>query len=603
LPGIVGIVTNRPRAAAESELNQMLESLRHESFYTAGTWSDPAQGIYVGWVAREGSFAAPMPLQNERGDITLVFSGEEFPEPGTIAALRAAGHAVAPDGPSYLVHRYEEEPDFPKRLNGRFHGLVADRARGTAMLFNDRYGLQRLYYHEAKDSFYFAAEAKAILKVRPELRATDPRGLGEFIVCGCVLENRTLFQDIHVLPPGSAWTFRGGTLEKKTRYFDPREWEGLEPLKPEEYYGHLRDVFVKNLPRYFEGQEQLGVSLTGGLDTRIIMAWRNPKPNTLPCYTFGSMYRDNEDVKLARRVAKICGQSHEVFTTGEEFLSRFAHYAERTIYLTDACVDLGRSPDLYVNERARLIAPVRIVGTYGSEMLLHAVMFKANDPMAGLFQKDLLPQIQKATATYDASRRGHPVTFIAFRQSPWHHYGVLGLEQTQVGVRTPYLDNEVVQTVYKSPGPVVFNEEGRLRLIREGNPALAQLRTDRGLGDQKKPVTHALLEFLFKAEYAYDYGMPQWVAQVDHMFSALHLERIWLGRHKPFHFRVWYRDQLANYVREMLLDSRSLSRPYLNPDAVRTIVNGHLKGNRNYTTEIHRLLTLELVHRLFLAAT
>ncbi len=600
MPGLVGIITNRPKEVAENELKKMLESLRHESFYTAGTWSDPAQGIYVGWIAREGSFAAKMPLHNERGEATLVFSGEDFPEPGKIQALRAAGHAVEPDGPSYLVHRYEDEPNFPKQLNGRFHGLLADRARGTAMLFNDRYGLQRLYFHEAKDAFYFAAEAKAILKVRPELRATDPRGLGEFIVCGCVLENRTLFKGIDVLPPGSAWTFRGGALEKKTAYFDPREWEGLEPLKPEEYYGHLRDVFVRNLPRYFEGQEQLGVSLTGGLDTRIIMAWRNPKPNTLPCYTFGSMYRDNEDVKLARRVARICGQSHEVFITGEEFLSRFAHYAERTIYLTDACVDLGRSPDLYVNERARLIAPVRIVGTYGSEMLLHAVMFKANDPMAGLFQKDLLPQIQEAKATYDNSRRGHPVTFIAFRQSPWHHYGVLGLEQTQVGVRTPFLDNELVETIYKSPGPVAINEEGRLRLIREGNPALAQLRTDRGLGDVKAPITHAFLEFLFKAEYAYDYGMPQWVAQVDHMFSALHLERIWLGRHKPFHFRVWYRDQLANYVREMLLDSRSLARPYLNADAVRTIVNGHLKGNRNYTTEIHRLLSLELVHRLFL---
>ena len=580
----------------------MLESLRHESFYTTGTWSDPAQGIYVGWVAREGSFAAGMPLRNERGDATLIFSGEEFPAPGKIQALRATGHAVAPDGPAYLIHRYEDEPDFPKQLNGRFHGLVADRARGTAMLFNDRYGLQRIYYHQAKDSFYFAAEAKAILKVRPELRVADPRGLGEYIVCGCVLENRTLFTGIHVLPPGSAWTFRGGALEKKTTYFDPREWEGLEPLKPEEYYGHLRDVFVKNLPRYFEGQEQVGVSLTGGLDTRIIMAWRNPKPNTLPCYTFGSMYRDNEDVKLARRVAKICGQSHEVFITGEEFLSRFAHYAERTIYLTDACVDLGRSPDLHVNERARLIAPVRIVGTYGSEMLLHAVMFKADDPMAGLFQGDLLPQIQKAKVAYDESRCGHPVTFIAFRQSPWHHYGVLGLEQTQVGVRTPFLDNELVETIYKSPGPVAINEEGRLRLIREGNPALARLRTDRGLGVVKAPITHAFLEFLFKAEYAYDYGMPQWVAQVDHMFSALHLERIWLGRHKPFHFRVWYRDQLANYVREMLLDSRSLARPYLNPDAVRTIVNGHLKGNRNYTTEIHRLLSLELVHRLFLDA-
>jgi len=35
---------------------------------------------------------------------------------------------------------------------------------------------------------------------------------------------------------------------------------------------------------------------------------------------------------------------------------------------------------------------------------------------------------------------------------------------------------------------------------------------------------------------------------------------------------------------------------------VERIVSAHLRGNRNYTTEIHRLLSLELVHRLFVDA-
>ena len=221
--------------------------------------------------------------------------------------------------------------------------FLTERA-GHSILFNDRYGLQRLYYHEAPDTFYFAAEAKAILKVRPQLRKIDPRSLGEFIVCGCVLENRSLFPSLHVLPPGSAWEFRDGQLQKKATYFEPREWEEETPYKPEEYYSQLRDVFVRNLPRYFSGEERIGVSLTGGLDTRIIMAWRKAKPNSLPCYTYGSMYRDNQDVILARRVAEICGQQHQVITTGTEFLNNFSHYAERTIYLTDACVDLGPIP-------------------------------------------------------------------------------------------------------------------------------------------------------------------------------------------------------------------------------------------------------------------
>jgi asparagine synthase (glutamine-hydrolysing) len=112
-------------------------------------------------------------------------------------------------------------------------------------------------------------------------------------------------------------------------------------------------------------------------------------------------------------------------------------------------------------------------------------------------------------------------------------------------------------------------------------------------------LTRWFLEFLFKAEYAYDMGMPQWMARIDHLFAPLHLERIWLGRHKPFHFRVWYRDHLHDYVRQMLLDKGSLARPYLSPAGVERVVNGHLRGDFNYTTEIHRLLALELAHKLF----
>jgi asparagine synthase (glutamine-hydrolysing) len=94
--------------------------------------------------------------------------------------------------------------------------------------------------------------------------------------------------------------------------------------------------------------------------------------------------------------------------------------------------------------------------------------------------------------------------------------------------------------------------------------------------------------------------MPQWLAKLDHSLSGFHLERLFLGRHKFNHFRVWYRDALSEYVRATLLDSRALARPYLDRNGVEAIVNGHLKGNRNYTTEIHQLLTLELIHRLFL---
>jgi asparagine synthase (glutamine-hydrolysing) len=603
MPGIVGLITGIPREQAVGQLRQMMAALCHEPIYNNGIWLDEELGIYVGWVARAGSFCDGMPLRNENGDVVLTFSGEEYSVPGTARRLSQLGHSLDLGGAAYLVHQYEEDPGFPAGLNGRFHGLLADRARRTATVFNDRYGMHRLYYHESADAFYFAPEAKAILAVRPELRTADPQGLGEFVACGCVLEDRTIFKDIYALPAGSAWVFENGTARTKGRYFHPREWEGQDALAPEAYYTELREAFSRNLPRYFCGGEKIGVSLTGGLDTRVIMAWREAEPKSLPCYTFGGMFRDCEDVILARRVAEACGQSHQVIPVGEDFLANFPHYAERSIYLTEGGADVYRTSDLYVSEKAREIAPAKIVGTYGSEILRHAVMFKPTTPTAGLYGPEILSQVDRARSTYAQLRTEHPVTFAAFRQSPWYHHGILALEQTHLTVRSPYLDNDVVRTVYRAPKSDSSSADVRLRLIRDGNPTLGRIRTDRGIGGRfgslVEAITHSYLEFTFKAEYAYDYGMPQWVAGVDHFLSPLHLERLFLGRHKMLHFRVWYRDWLGEYLRTVMLDPLALSRPYLDRKQVELIVNGHLRGNRNYTTELHRLLTLELLHRCF----
>jgi asparagine synthase (glutamine-hydrolysing) len=95
-------------------------------------------------------------------------------------------------------------------------------------------------------------------------------------------------------------------------------------------------------------------------------------------------------------------------------------------------------------------------------------------------------------------------------------------------------------------------------------------------------------------------GMPQWLCRIDHLLAGFHLENQFLGRHKVFHFRVWYRDSLAGYIKEILLDSRSLSRPYLERKTLEAVVWDHVKGRRNYTNELHKLLTLELLHRIFI---
>ena len=82
MPGIVGLITKMGRHDAEAQLRIMLQALQHEPFYVSGTCIDESLHLYLGWVARKGSFADRMPLHNEQGNVTLAFSGEEFPEPG-----------------------------------------------------------------------------------------------------------------------------------------------------------------------------------------------------------------------------------------------------------------------------------------------------------------------------------------------------------------------------------------------------------------------------------------------------------------------------------------------------------------------------------------
>jgi asparagine synthase (glutamine-hydrolysing) len=578
VPGIFGLVTAAHRVQAQRELDRMREVLCQESLDATATWSDESLGVYVGWFAR-GTAPATATMREEGRDVVVIFSGEDFSEPGS------AGCSVG-------------DPAFPAGLNGRFHGLVVDRRHRAATLFNDRYGLHRLYYHQSRDGFAFATQAKAILALRPELKHIDMRGLGELVSCGSVLENRTLFSGIDVLPAASRWLLRDGAVARRDTYFRPQEWEAQSLLDPESYYRELRQILLHKLPRYLGECGQVGMSLTGGLDTRMIMAGSKPAAGALPCHTFGGISCDSRDVRRAREVAHACGQPHQIIRVDDELLRRFRSYAERTVYLTDGSADVGRAPDLYLNEAVRQIAPVRLTGNHGSEVL-RRVTHKPPKVAPAPFCAELVSSMRDAEHRYAALRKPHPLSFVVFQQIPWHYQGLLALEETQVTMRSPFLDNDLVRTAFRAP-PSAHGDAIYWRFIGELNPALRSIASDRGAGGYgwRGAMSRLLGEVEIKAEYLCDYGMPHWAAPIDRALGRLSPARFVLGRHKFSHFRSWYRGVLADYVREVLLDPATLRCPFFQRHAVETVVRDHLDGHRNYTVEIHKLLTIELIHRL-----
>jgi len=604
MPGIVGIIKARLREDDAPVLDRMVQCTMHEPFFESGTYANEPMGLRLGWMSHPGTFAGCMPVWNERRDVCLFFTGEHFAEHETeIAALKEKGHDCGAPNASYLVHLYEEKglDVFLNHLNGWFSGVLLDLREGRLVLFNDRYGLKRIYYHEAPDGFYFATEAKSLLAALPKLRQLDPASLGEFFSCGCPLQNRSLYAGVSLLPGGSKWMFASGQAVKRAFYFRPEQWENQPPLGAEEYYAELRETFERITPRYFAGSERVGVSLTGGVDSRMIMAWARRPTGSLPCYTFGGTYRECVDLKVAREVARICQQPHQVIPVAQEFLKQFPALAAKTVYVTDGCMDVSGSPDLYANRLARGIAPVRLTGNYGGEILRSIVAFKPFTLHPGLFEPGFARQVAAGEATYRREVQCRKLSFVAWKQVPWHHYSRLSLEQSQLTLRSPYLDNDLVSLVFRAPPELATGNEISLRLIADGNAALGRMGTDRGLEYQSTSLAtklrHLYQEFTFKAEYAYDYGMPDWLAKIDSTFSALHFEKLFLGRHKFYHFRIWYRDALADYLKEVLLDPRTLGRPYFQGACLERMVKNHVSGRENHTFDIHRILTSELLQR------
>jgi asparagine synthase (glutamine-hydrolysing) len=311
--------------------------------------------------------------------------------------------------------------DFLPQLNGWFSGVIIDKRKGRIVLFNDRYGVGRICYHQGTDAFYFASEAKSLLAVLPQTRTLDPIGLGEHLACGAVLQNRTLFKGISLVPPGSAWTFHlNGTVDMST-YFSPRSWEEQPVLTEQEYYARFKDVWTRRLPYYFGGSRPIALSLTGGVDSRMILAWRSCASGRLLSYTFGGKYRECRDVILARRLAALSNTPHSVIPLDETFLQQFPTLAETAARVSDGTLDASGAVDIFVQGLAREIAPVRVTGTNGGEILRRLVAFGPEPLDPDIFSADFIRVLEKADETYRAELDCHRLSFTAFKQVPVVH--------------------------------------------------------------------------------------------------------------------------------------------------------------------------------------
>lgn len=611
MPGITGLIIIRPRGNEENLLKIMQQSILHESFYKQGIYLEKQHGYLIGYAATQNSFADCMPVFNEKKDIVLFFTGECYDDTWVQSDLKSKGHQFKPGNASCLVHRYEELGEgLFKELNGWFHGVILDLRQNKVFLFNDRYGIRRLYIYESPDFIAFASEAKALLRAIPELREISYQGVGEFLVYDCVLQNRTYFPKIQLLPPGSLWTYQNGKLDKKS-YVNMAGLENQLKLNIEQFKEELTDTFKNRLPRYFQGGP-VGLGLTGGLDTRSIIACRNPEPGELPCYTFTGSYKDILDARLAPKVAKACGQKHtKIVLQDEKLIKEYPFWVEKATFISDGLEGTDKADVLYFNSIAREIAPVRMTGKYGSQVLKGIFGFKPRPPEPEIINPEFKPYLEMAEKTAQDFSKIHPLTFLLQGAIPWWWNSFVALETSQIEIRSPFLDNDFIRVLYRAPElPPDFGIKFELSLIARCKPELMNIPTTGTHGGKGIKAIAELKRLwilsLMMLDKAYNhedlpYNLTHAFAKIDKkIITPLHLDHIISGHAEFRRYRRWYRDELSGYIKDILLNEKTLTRPYWNRKGLIKVVNDHINGRGNYLREIRKALQIELLHRVLI---
>lgn len=598
MPGIFGIITQAPKGDEPLQLAMMQKIMLHEAHYKSHTYQNEDLGIFVGATVLEDSFPGNTQFYDKKGDMILFFSGECYVnENAAIAQVQTSGLV---DAQKLLSLYIEKGYSFFESLNGWFNGLIIDLGQQKVQLFNDRYGIRRIYYHQDQQAFYFSSEAKALLKILPSLRNLNLDSVAEFFVFDSVLNNKTYFKDLYIMPPASLWSFYKGHI-KKTHYFHAESWEQQTKLDKHNYVKALKETFEKILPRYFN-RLPVALSLTGGLDTRTILAAGNPAPGQLPCYTFGGIYRDSFDVRISRKVAAECKQPFHIFRVDYDFLEDFPTYARETIYKSDGLAEIEKAHSIYLNRKARKIAPVRMTGKFGSQVLREVSLLRDRAYNLNVIDAGFREKIDKVKENFKQIQTGRKLSFILFKEIPWYWAGFTTIELSQVLVRSPYLDNELVKLLYRAPHKALDLEDVQMNLIGEYNADLLKFKTNWGKAGNHSAVAikiiHQIHKLLNNADKFYNWErMPHWIARIDSFFLPLHLEKLVNGFDQYTHYRTWFRDELSSYLKDVLLDHRALNRPYVNKNLLQRCVEKHTSGQGNYLNEIKKTLTLELINR------
>jgi len=310
MSGMYGFVVQQSISDPVAMLNRMLEAIPSPGPMTKHQWA-MGEGfaglgaVHPASIGEPGHFARDL----SRG-LCCVFDGVMYRDTG------ASGESlVVSDGARMLLDRYlESGPECLRDINGSFSVAWWDEKARRLVLANDRMGQRLLFFGCRNGAIAFAsllARVMATGLVPPEI---DVEAFADLISFEHVVGERTLFKDVQVLPPASILTYEAGRV-------DIRKYWHIGQIEPHGTYDErrldeLEDLFRKAVRRSIRPDLTMAIDLTGGLDSRCILAAAANMQLRFVAHTGGQP--DSTDVVFAQQAAAVAGAEHVFEPVGPE---------------------------------------------------------------------------------------------------------------------------------------------------------------------------------------------------------------------------------------------------------------------------------------------
>ena len=616
MPGLFGVVGLDDGEELGQLLAQMAQALKHEQWYRVDVYQ--GDGVGLGRVGLGIVNPEPQPIWNEDGSLCIIMEGEVFDYGDEKRRLLERGHRFSVDNDAeYVLHLFEElGSEAPVRLNGAFVAAIWDSRNRRLTLLNDRLGLRPLYYVQRNGCLFFASSVGALMADPALSQRVDPIAMAQFLCFDHVLGNRTLLSEVQLLPPAQLATFSDGRLAGGAhwRLVFP---EVYQVRSEEDYLEELIHHLKQAVNRQARGDLPMGVSLSGGLDSRTIAAFLSEIPRTGRLHTFTFGIPGCHDARFARDICAVLGTQHHFYELRPDYL---LDIAEQGVRLTD-----GMQNCVHMHMLAPLPAEAQhvralYIGFMGDVLMGHGIdrqMFTYCDESTAVqvhfaihLKQNLIvfpPPEQKELFSEDLQRRIGDAVFDSYRavfaeatsklaadqrtyfdlRQRMRRMTLMGPEEvrSQVEVRTPFCDNDLVGFVLSLPPGLRLERYLMLKAIARAFPNVAKVPTEKTL----LPLVACFRDLRIRADN-----------QVRWRLRAAGLKWVPEHKHRPYaDYNGWMRTVLRPWVEETLLSKRALERGYFNPATIQRLVAEHMAG-ANHERKLGGLLALELWHRQFI---